>query len=349
MHSTNACALCHSTDTTPFDTTDAKNGKPLPMLLCHGCSLVQRAHIPSEAELHAYYSLHYRQDYKRTVAPRSKHVFRAGRAALDRLSFLEQSLEQSRAPHIGPRLTDIGAGGGEFVYLARRKGWDARGIEPNEGYADFARSAYGVTVETAHLDALESRSANIITLFHVLEHLPDPARAIAKIFHALEADGLLVIEVPNILQKDASPHNIYFAAHLFHFNIDTLKALTSPYFDLLHYDDSGNLKAVFQRKKQAEPAQWPSADTVADCLRRFHSKGWLQYLVAGRGALKPFKRIRRLIAEGRVQGQPARQILDTLLEQHTRRTTGTRPSRARQALHWLGGTTICALGVELFC
>ena len=345
MTSENPCALCRSAHTTRFTKTDAKNKQPLPMMVCQACSLVQRVHIPSESELDAYYSHHYRQDYKRTYSPQARHVFRAGRTALDRLAFLNRFAENLTGRH----LTDIGAGGGEFVYMASRTGFDARGIEPNEGYSSFSRSAYGVRVDTATLDSLEANCASIITLFHVLEHLPKPEKAIEQIYHALQPDGLLFIEVPNILQKDASPHNIYFAAHLFYFNIAVLKTLASPWFELLGHEDTGNLKAVFRRKKHPSFIQWPDAGAVDECLRRFRSKGWMQYLLAGGGALKPLRRIHRFLAEARVRNQPARTILDTLLAQHTRSGLAAPKGKMRQYLPWLAGTAVCALGVEVIC
>lgn len=154
------------------------------MSQCDECGLVQQTVPPTDEALRIWYSHHYRRDYKSTIEPRPKHVRRAGLAALDRLRFLDAAAGPSR----GRRLMDVGAGGGEFVYLASRSGYAARGLVPNVGYSDFARRHYDVDVRTAGIEQLAPGCADLVTMFHVLEHLDDPGAAFARI-HAALADG----------------------------------------------------------------------------------------------------------------------------------------------------------------
>lgn len=121
---------------------DAKSQETLHVAICKGCGLVQQDPIPSEQELHHFYTHNYRVDYKKTYTPKPKHVYRAGMAGLDRLRFLK------RNGLAGGKLLDIGAGGGEFVYLSKRSGYRSVGVEPNIGYSEFAKSQYGVQVTT---------------------------------------------------------------------------------------------------------------------------------------------------------------------------------------------------------
>ena len=127
----NSCRLCNSSFIRNWTAKDAKTGDTLMMALCGGCGLVQQSTLPTDEELKIYYSHNYREDYKSTHQPKLKYVYRAGLAAKDRLAFIERAGIQMGAR----RLLDIGAGGGEFCYLASKAGFAAQGIEPHPGPA----------------------------------------------------------------------------------------------------------------------------------------------------------------------------------------------------------------------
>ncbi|MDI9331060.1 MAG: class I SAM-dependent methyltransferase [Alphaproteobacteria bacterium] len=303
------CHFCNSECLRLFSKSDAKKGIPLDLGLCTECSLVQQVRLPTQAELHEYYSREYRQDYKHTVVPTPQRVHRAGRVASIRLRQI--------MPHLSPthtQLCDIGAGGGELVYLAQRAGLNSSGLEPHEGYSAFAREQYGAAIHTGGLEQLPPASADILTLFHVLEHLPQPQQAVAQLQAGLRPGGLLVIEVPNILQFDASPHNTYFSAHLFYFSRPALLALLSSHFECVHCLDQGNLFAVFKRRDMVVPRQMPRADQVGEVMALFDQKGWLTYLTRGRGWRKLAARLMQLKEERSVRQLRPREILDRLHE-----------------------------------
>ncbi len=301
------CHLCASTDLRLFSQPDAKSRQRLSMAVCKACSLVQQATLPDQAELHEYYSNSYRQDYKQSVVPTPYRVHRAGRVALERLGRL---LPHREAHHL--TLCDVGAGGGELVYMARQAGLDARGLEPHRGYSEFAREQYDVAIETGGIENLAPASADVVTLFHVLEHLPDPMQAMAHIHRGLRPGGLLVIEVPNILQWDASPANIYFGAHLFYFNRHTLLALASAHFEPVSVHDEGNLWVVLRRRDRVVEPQWPNETEVKLAIERFDQKGWWSYLTRGQGWRKPWRRFKQRQDEKTAAGLTPRRILDRL-------------------------------------
>jgi 2-polyprenyl-3-methyl-5-hydroxy-6-metoxy-1,4-benzoquinol methylase len=305
------CRLCGCREARDIRVTDAKEGGPLPIAFCTGCGMVQQSVLPSAQDLRVYYGHSYRHDYKGVHTPKLKHVRRAGLAAVSRL----ETLMKAGAARKGARLLDIGAGGGEFVYLAGRSGFAAEGIEPNLGYSEFARAEYSSQIRTMPLDDLEHASADVVTLFHVLEHLADPLAAFRKLHDVLSDDGLLFIEVPNILQADASPHNVFFKAHLFYYSRHTLQGAGSRYFEPVLTEERGNLR-MLMRKRAAplDTAVLPDPETVDFAWQRLRRKGWVEYLTVGGGLRKPWRRIRQAIAERRLAGRAPRQLLDEVFD-----------------------------------
>ncbi len=105
----------------------------------------------------------------------------------------------------GTRLLDVGAGRGRFVAAARTAGYPAAGIEPSRRGVLAAREEYRVDLRREALaDArVAPGSLGAITLWHVLEHLDDPARALATLAGWLEPGGVLLIGVPNLASLQA--------------------------------------------------------------------------------------------------------------------------------------------------
>lgn len=100
------------------------------------------------------------------------------------------------------RLLDIGCGNGRILYLAARDGWDARGLELAPELARRVESATGCRIAVADfLDpaaTIEGAPFDVVILRHVLEHLPDTRRALGRIRSLMSADGVALLEFPNI-------------------------------------------------------------------------------------------------------------------------------------------------------
>lgn len=285
-----SCTLCNQNNFKTVSTKDAKSGDSLNVSICQSCGMVQQDPIPTDAELKAYYSTEYRQDYKNTYTPKPKHVFRAGNIALDRIGFLHKSdVTQGR-------LLDIGAGGGEFTYLSNEMGFDSKGVEPNIGYSNYARDEYGINIQTGQLDDVVG-SYQVITMFHVLEHLPNPTETFKIFSELLEKDGCLFIEVPNIESKDASPNNIFFKAHINYFSEATLIAAASSYFDVITSDNSGNLRVLFKKRNREVLLKLPTKNQVQHAHERLRRKGWVEYLLLGGGVTKIFFRVKVIVQD----------------------------------------------------
>lgn len=97
-------------------------------------------------------------------------------------------------------LLDVGCSQGHFLDLAHRSGFATIGLEPNEKTAQFARDYYGLSVINGVLpqDNFCPNQFDLITMFHVIEHMPSPSRALKHVHRILRRDGFLFLETPTI-------------------------------------------------------------------------------------------------------------------------------------------------------
>jgi len=303
------CELCGNVRVEMAGTQD-RDGQPLRVVLCPACGLVWNDPRPGPGELIDYYREEYRRDYKNTVEPRPRHTVRAARVAGLRCAALVPSLDWD------DEVLDLGAGGGEVVYVLRRLGFRARGIEPNEGYARFARERLGVPVESGTWQdaGLAGASVDAVTLFHVLEHLDGPLEALRLIRHWLRPGGLLWIEVPNIESVCQAPAHRFHRAHLYSFNTVTLAGLARRAgFEVertFTSDDAGNITAVLHRSETLAPgpfAQPGNADRIRRILRGHTC--W-SHLVTAAPYVRPFRRLAQRLAELRsIRGETDPKVL----------------------------------------
>ncbi|GLU43230.1 bifunctional 2-polyprenyl-6-hydroxyphenol methylase/3-demethylubiquinol 3-O-methyltransferase UbiG [Allomuricauda sp. NBRC 101325] len=116
---------------------------------------------------------------------------------------------------------DIGAGTGDFLVYGNNLRFKVRGVEPNERARKLATEK-GVQLQSS-LDELGNLKFRTITLWHVLEHLPNLQAQIKKTVSLLEEDGTLIVAVPNFKSYDAKHYKKFWAAydvprHLWHFS-----------------------------------------------------------------------------------------------------------------------------------
>lgn len=137
------------------------------------------------------------------------------------------NLINSLQPNKG-RILDIGAGTGDFLSVAKQDGWQTIGVEPSDKAKTIAKNK-GVSFveETAEL---ESHSFDVITMWHVLEHVPNLDNQIKELKRLLKTNGTLIVAVPNFKSFDAKYYGKFWAAydvpiHFWHFSKKAIKML----------------------------------------------------------------------------------------------------------------------------
>jgi SAM-dependent methyltransferase len=117
---------------------------------------------------------------------------------------------------------DIGSGTGDFLLACKQNGWSIDGVEPNNKANKETRSKT-VTEISKDISELENKQYDVITMWHVLEHVPNLNEYISILKKILKPDGVLVVAVPNHKSYDASYYKEFWAAydvprHLWHFS-----------------------------------------------------------------------------------------------------------------------------------
>lgn len=126
------------------------------------------------------------------------------------------------------RILDIGAGVGDFLSVCKNDGWQTIGIEPSDKAKNIAKSKGVSFVE--NLSELEDNSFDIITMWHVLEHVPNLEEQITELKRLIKPNGTIIIAVPNFKSFDAKHYGQFWAAfdvpiHLWHFSKTAIQKL----------------------------------------------------------------------------------------------------------------------------
>lgn len=126
------------------------------------------------------------------------------------------------------RILDIGAGTGDFLTVAKNDGWQTVGIEPSDRAKGIAIGKGISFVENT--TELENHSFDVITMWHVLEHVPDLDFQIKELKRLLKPEGTLIVAVPNFKSFDAKHYGTYWAAfdvpiHFWHFSKKAIQML----------------------------------------------------------------------------------------------------------------------------
>ena len=133
---------------------------------------------------------------------------------------------------VNKKILDFGCGAGGFLELVSKRAKKANGIEIEKAMQQSYINR-NLNVFSSYKQALQSsKKWNILTAFHVVEHLLDPIKILSKLSELLTDDGEMIIEVPNsedalltLYENKAFQNFTYWSQHLYLFNKDNLKEL----------------------------------------------------------------------------------------------------------------------------
>lgn len=200
------------------------SGEEFELLLDEELQMLKTYPQPTPDKLGAYYES---DDYishtdgKRSLFEKLYHTVKQ-KALRDKIKLIE-----GFQPGKG-KILDIGAGTGDFLVMAKGNGWEIVGLEPSPKARAIAQNK-GVTF-LEELSQMPEHSADVITMWHVLEHVPDVENQIAELKRILKPGGTIIIAVPNFKSYDARYYGKYWAAydvprHLWHFSKTSIKLL----------------------------------------------------------------------------------------------------------------------------
>ncbi len=223
MISTEAnCNLCGQEKSKVIEDDEA----PFKVLQCKNCSLVFVYPIPDRTQLKEHYDDNYYSDWLDTQKE-------------SRIRMWANRLNRLKRFRSGGSLLDVGCGEGTFLQLVKESGWQISGTELSPYAGKYASNALGSNIFCGEIfDARFSEdSFDVVTMWHVLEHVADPKRCLTEVHRIMKPDGLLVMAVPNVndlvmqiayriikrrkmklFSKDEKE------VHLYHFSAQTIRA-----------------------------------------------------------------------------------------------------------------------------
>jgi len=224
------CPSCGSADAIDLHEVldHSVSGECFHLVRCGGCGLIRTADAPPREAIGPYYrSEAYvsHTDSARGLVNWLYHRVRRFTVAGKR-----RMAERVVGGRTG-RVLDYGCGTGAFLAAMRDAGWDVTGLEPDETARANAARLHGLDVSPPEaLKALPDGCFEVVTLWHVLEHVHDLQGTLAHLSRVLAPGGRIFIAVPNPLSLDAAHYGTAWAAwdvprHLWHFTPAALQGL----------------------------------------------------------------------------------------------------------------------------
>jgi SAM-dependent methyltransferase len=207
---------------------------PFRVLECKGCGLVYVTPRLQGALLAAVYD----EGYWKSADPKARgYADYAREAALYLKTFRRRMRFVARLLPQRARILDVGCAAGYFLQIAQQAGHEVLGVEPSPAIAGEAVAALGAgRVHTGSLDdavpalGLADGSLDLVTLWDVIEHIPDPQAVLRRVRALLRPGGRLLLETQNVASRWARLlgrrwHHYKHQEHLYHFTPATIRRL----------------------------------------------------------------------------------------------------------------------------
>ena len=232
MEKLSNCPVCNSTQTSLFleckDNTVSR--ETFQIVQCDLCGFKFTNPRPEEDKLGVYYKS---EDY--VSHSNTKKGFINSTYQSVRKYTLLKKLQLISKYYKSGKILDIGCGTGEFLNTCKNAKWETIGIEPDPDARKMAADNFGLDIrQESALKDLTEHSFDIISMWHVLEHVPRLNERIEELKRLIKPNGIIIIAVPNCNSLDAKIYKENWAAydvprHLYHFTPKDIELLFKSY------------------------------------------------------------------------------------------------------------------------
>ncbi len=220
------CPICNQAAFAPLLTCKdyLSSHESFELKTCISCTFVFTSPRPDLQSLHAYYES-------------NRYISHTGKSTgvidflylLARKFTLRWKINLIKKFRKNLSIFDYGCGTGEMLHACQQQGWQISGLEPSEQARQKAEQLTGINIAVS-LEQLKGQQFDVITLWHVLEHVMDLRKKLSELKALLKEDGLLFLAVPNCQSPDALFYREYWAGydvprHLWHFTKATMTEL----------------------------------------------------------------------------------------------------------------------------
>ena len=227
------CPICASTslEASTSIRDHSISGKEFRLGRCRECGFQLTLDAPDETSIGPYYKADVyisHSDTTSTLTDRLYHIARNFMLKKKRRLVQKYSVKKGR-------LLDVGSGTGYFLKSMTECGWTVKGVEVDEAARSLSQSKFNLdVVSTLSDESLNTQKYDVISMWHVMEHVHDLHGYWDCFKERLSHDGSLIIAVPNPESQDASFYGIDWAAwdvprHLWHFRSQDMERLASKY------------------------------------------------------------------------------------------------------------------------
>lgn len=194
------------------------SGESFALVICQNCKLIFTTPRPSESHIHAYYQSENYISHTNKANNLTNLIYKQVRNIT-----LRQKVALIKRYTTGKHLLDYGCGTGTFLDYCQSKRYMVDGFEPNPKASAIASDQLGKQVATNTAQLQGKATYDVITAWHVIEHVHHLMDTITSLRKLLKPKGVLFIAVPNINSYDAKHYDANWAAydvprHLYHFN-----------------------------------------------------------------------------------------------------------------------------------
>lgn len=224
------CPVCGDNSFTPYITCKDHyvSGECFDIKACRGCGLKFTDNIESEENSDKYYQSDNYISHTNTSKGLINKLYHTVRLYM---LWSKRGLIEKLSDRKPGAILDIGAGTGFFLNEMKKHGWRTNGTEKSEHARNFALERFSIKLNSpSEIKNFDEKQFNIVTLWHVLEHIYNLNEYMENLVRLMRDDGFMIIAVPNSNSFDSRVYKEFWAAydvprHIWHFSPGQLKLL----------------------------------------------------------------------------------------------------------------------------